>query len=132
MNCITCGKELTGLQRKYCSISCKMKNANTKFQCYQAQQQRGIDRKLKFVNSLGGKCCICGYDKSLSALEFHHINPLEKSIQLDLRHLSNNSLSVLENELKKCILLCSNCHREIHHPVKLNPKATLANEKEFI
>ena len=87
-----------------------------------------MERKLKFINELGGKCKFCGYDKSVSALEFHHINPSEKSIQLDLRHISNNSMKTLENELKKCILLCANCHREIHHPVKLNQNAILASE----
>ena len=61
----------------------------------------------------GNKCCICGYDKSISALEFHHIDPQNKKYQL-----SSGNCHKLQDDLeeaKKCILVCSNCHREIHH-----------------
>lgn len=64
----------------------------------------------------GGKCEICGYDKNMSALEFHHNNPEEKDFEIDIRHFSNTSIEKLKNELSKCILVCANCHREIHNP----------------
>ena len=69
-------------------------------------------KKQRLVNSLGGKCCICGYNKCLSALEFHHLNPEEKDFTI-----SKNAHIAFEKaleEAKKCILVCSNCHREIH------------------
>lgn len=69
-------------------------------------------KKQRLVNSLGGKCCICGYNKCLSALQFHHKNPEEKDFTI-----SQNAHIAFEKalqEVKKCILVCANCHREIH------------------
>ena len=69
-------------------------------------------KKQRLVNALGGKCCICGYDKCLSALEFHHTDPNEKDFTI-----GNNTHIAFEKalkEAKKCILVCANCHREIH------------------
>ena len=65
---------------------------------------------------MGGKCSRCGYCKNLSALQFHHVSPQDKSIPLDLRRLSNSRWEVLLKEARKCLLLCANCHAEIHHP----------------
>ena len=79
---------------------------------YNSQKLRGLKRKLELIESRGGKCEVCGYDKNIAALEFHHINPDEKEFQLDMRHLSNTSLERLQNEVNKCQLLCANCHRE--------------------
>lgn len=59
---------------------------------------------------------MCGYDRNIAVLEFHHINPDEKEFQLDMRHLSNTSLERLKEEADKCQLLCANCHREVHNP----------------
>lgn len=39
-------------------------------------------KKQRLVNSLGGKCCICGYDRCLSALEFHHTDPNKKDFTI--------------------------------------------------
>lgn len=62
----------------------------------------------------GGKCEICGYNKCEAALEFHHLNPDEKEFQL-----SGNtySLEKMKKEVDKCILVCANCHREIHDKI---------------
>ena len=62
------------------------------------------------------ECVQCGYKKNLAALEFHHLDPEEKSFQLDLRSLSNRSWIRLQGEVRKCQLVCSNCHKEIHYP----------------
>jgi predicted nucleic acid-binding Zn ribbon protein len=64
----------------------------------------------------GGKCERCGYNKNMAALEFHHVNPEEKEFPLDARRLSNTHIDRLKKEVDKCMLLCANCHREIHHP----------------
>lgn len=82
---------------------------------YQAQRIRGVKRKLEAISMKGGKCEKCRYDKNISALDFHHLNPEEKDFQLDLRHFSNNNLDKLKLELDKCQLLCANCHREVHN-----------------
>jgi len=64
----------------------------------------------------GGKCEICGYCRSSRALDFHHVNPREKDFTLSSRM---TSWVKIKKELDKCILLCANCHREVHdgyHP----------------
>lgn len=68
--------------------------------------------KLQAIKLLGDKCCICGYNKCIDALEFHHENPNEKEFKLG----SGNTMSWKDykNEALKCILVCSNCHKEIH------------------
>jgi hypothetical protein len=71
---------------------------------------------------LQGACCeMCGYSRNFSALEFHHTDPQTKEFQLDLRSLSNRKWVRILEEAKKCILVCSNCHKEIH-----NPECTIA------
>lgn len=83
---------------------------------YKKQRERALKRKIELIENKGGKCEVCGYDKNITALEFHHIDPSTKSFNLDSRHLSNNNIEVLKNEVEKCILVCANCHREIHNP----------------
>lgn len=72
-------------------------------------------RKEEIVYVMGEKCQICGYSKCIKALECHHINPEEKDI--DFGNLCQNWEKLIE-ELKKCILVCANCHREIHDDIK--------------
>ena len=68
--------------------------------------------KLQAIKLLGGKCCKCGYDKCVDALEFHHENQDDKEFKLG----SGNTMSWKDykTEAMKCILVCSNCHKEIH------------------
>ena len=110
-NCIVCGKHLSGKQVKYCSITCK----NKALQSYPAQKRRGLTRKLELIRARGGSCSICGYNNNLSALTFHHISE-EKNFKLDMRSLSNRTFQVVLAESKKCILVCHNCHAELHNP----------------
>ena len=82
---------------------------------YKKQCERALKRKLELIEYKGGKCEKCGYDKNIAAFDFHHINPEDKDFQLDARHLSNTNIKKLIQESDKCILLCANCHREIHN-----------------
>lgn len=70
-------------------------------------------RKLQLISIFDSKCCICGFDKYPSALEFHHINPEEKEFGITV-DTTTKALDKQIEELKKCILVCSNCHRGIH------------------
>jgi 5-methylcytosine-specific restriction endonuclease McrA len=71
------------------------------------------------VDYKGGKCVCCGYDKYIGALDFHHINPNDKVYRLSV--LRNFSLESLKDELDKCVLLCRNCHAEVHAGVRQIP-----------
>lgn len=70
-------------------------------------------RKANLIQVCGGQCCICGYHKSLSALEFHHIRPELKEYAISVNGTCHNIEKDLQ-EVHKCILVCANCHREIH------------------
>ena len=63
----------------------------------------------------GGSCLICGYDRCLDALDFHHRDPTEKSFVLSNK-IGKITLGdpLTESEIAKCDLICANCHREIH------------------
>lgn len=76
---------------------------------YKYTKKLRAERKQMLVNAFGGKCCICGYNRSLRALEFHHVFKKTFDIFGKIRKLDE----VIE-ESKKCILVCSNCHKEIH------------------
>ena len=73
---------------------------------------RWTERKKLAVEYKGGCCVYCGYNKSLAALEFHHVNPSEKEFNWNKMRLVSDSK--MRAELDKCILLCANCHREEH------------------
>lgn len=61
----------------------------------------------------GGRCQLCGYRRCVEALEFHHQNSLKKDFGISSKGYTRSWTKVKE-ELDKCILLCANCHREIH------------------
>lgn len=116
MRCKVCNKKLINKQRKYCSRKCQNQCTNLKHQNYESQQKRGLERKIYFIKKLGSKCSNCGYDKNYAALQFHHLDPKIKERGLDLRKLSNSNIKKILLEIDKCILLCSNCHFEVHNP----------------
>lgn len=72
------------------------------------------NKKNKLLEFWGSKCVICGYDTYAGALDFHHLNPDDKSFQLSVAEIGLVSYDRMIEESEKCILLCSNCHRELH------------------
>ena len=73
--------------------------------------------KQKAVDYLGGKCLHCDYCKYIGALEFHHLDPTQKEVGIGSgKVLGWDKIRV---ELDKCILLCSNCHKEEHERLRL-------------
>lgn len=90
---------------------------NGQWKCLKCESELAVLKKqkykLKMIQYKGGKCEICGYDKNIAALEFHHLNPEEKDFTISDTHHSWEST---QKELDKCICLCANCHRELHNP----------------
>lgn len=66
--------------------------------------------KLMAVAYKGGKCAVCGYNKCIDALEFHHLT--DKSFGISSKGYTR-SWEKIKAELDKCIMLCANCHREV-------------------
>ncbi len=70
------------------------------------------NKKRRAVEYMGGKCIVCNYDKCIAALHFHHIEPHDKEFGFSSN--MTKPFEVLQIELNKCIIVCSNCHSEIH------------------
>lgn len=79
----------------------------------QAVQKRRKQIRIKAVEYKGGQCEICGYDRCIEALEFHHKDPTQKDFAISSRGHSR-SWERVKAELDKCVMLCANCHREVH------------------
>lgn len=77
-------------------------------------RERGTERKQKLVDMLGGKCVVCGYNRCLKALAFHHKDESKKAFSLDTRVIQSKAWDKVLKEVKKCAILCHNCHTELH------------------
>jgi len=83
------------------------RSCENKFRCSEKKR-----KKKQLVALLGGCCEVCGYNKCIEALDFHHRDPSEK--KFGIARKLQNTWKVLLPEAKKCAVLCSNCHREFH------------------
>jgi hypothetical protein len=107
-NCLSCGEtdpsKFNGHKKSKC-IKCHTP------QTYPKLKEWRKNTKLKLVEGFGFTCSCCGLIDSPVVYDFHHLNPNEKDFTLS----SNvKSWNVLVNEAKKCIMVCSHCHRKIH------------------
>lgn len=69
--------------------------------------------KLKAIEYKGGSCSICGYSRCASSLVFHHVDSSEKDFNIGKKG-ETRSWNRVVKELDKCVLVCQNCHGEIH------------------
>lgn len=110
-SCVSCGESdecLMALRHgRPCHTICKL-----------CDNKRAVDRsrdnKLKAIEYKGGCCKQCGYNKNPAALSFHHVNPAEKDP--NFAKMKFWSFENIKKELDKCVLVCMNCHAEIHNP----------------
>jgi len=76
-------------------------------------QRRYVNNKEKIaLYKLRRGCSECGYDSVADALEFHHTNPSEKEMELSVSQIMREGWNNAMDEIEKCVILCSNCHRE--------------------
>jgi hypothetical protein len=68
--------------------------------------------KTKLIAEFGGACEICGYSKCQEALQFHHIDPKQKRFSIS-QHGNTRAYERCCEEVKKCTLVCANCHAEV-------------------
>ena len=108
--CALCGNEFKKYQSR-CKARCG--SCNTKIRRYRA--------KAAAIKSLGGKCMDCGWQGNQAALQFHHTDPKKKDFIIG--NVANKNWDSIKGELKKCLLLCANCH-SIRHSTK--------NDERFI
>ena len=95
----------------------RRKKSNSSTYCKKCTNSQTLERvqqlKFKMVEYKGGCCEICGYNKYQGALEFHHLDPSKKDFNLSKLKVREFG-DLVKNELGKCIMVCANCHREIH------------------
>ena len=107
--CARCGESFfpkkQAKTRRYC-YQCVPEESNEPTSIRRIIKQWGLEYK-------GDKCCICGYNKCQEALEFHHIDESKKSFSLS-DHGIKLDWPLIQQELDKCVVVCANCHREIH------------------
>ena len=97
---------------------------------YDSSKNYLYELKIKCILYKGGKCERCGYDKCVRSMHFHHVDPSLKEFSISDRNPNTNKKGTkkwesVRSELNKCILLCSNCHFEIHE--ELDKKAEKNN-----
>jgi transposase len=99
------------------------------YRCVRCRQEAVTRRRRKvkeiLVREAGGACLVCGYDKWLGALQFHHVDPQQKQFGLGDTGVTR-ALERARREASKCVLLCSNCHAEIEGGVLTLPIASPA------
>jgi len=71
--------------------------------------------KERLTRAFGSACGICSYNKCLESMQFHHLNPKEKDFAISSATSRIRSWSRIVEEVKKCVMLCGNCHTELHH-----------------
>ena len=104
-------------RRRFCSTNCKLK--------YFVDKRRK-DIKRMSLEYKGGACQVCGYDRGETALVFHHKESDGKDFGVASKGYTR-SWEKVKQELDKCMLLCSNCHAEIHALGSFLEKSGLKN-----
>ena len=102
---------------KLLCANCHMEEHN-KTKSTQKQTINGERKKQIIVDSKGGKCKLCGYNKCLRALSFHHLDPTKKEFAMDIRSCNAYPVEKLSVEADKCELLCMNCHMELEYALR--------------
>ena len=95
-----------------------------------AVRKRRRKVRLMAIQYKGGRCRRCGYDRCVEALEFHHLDSAQKDFGISSRGYTR-SWARVRAELEKCILICANCHRELHAQSQLSAERRIATAGEF-
>lgn len=88
------------------------KNKKRQFDNVKRRKKELRDRFQEFKKTL--KCCVCK-ESEACCLDFHHLDASEK--EFSIAHFENVGLAKLKEELKKCVVICSNCHRKVHEGI---------------
>lgn len=116
--CAVCGAAIAA-RRRYCGTGCE---ATARRATARTTEERKRDLvtgvvtwrqrlKARAVDYKGGRCQLCGYDRCLQALHFHHQDPSQKDFTVSGKTKAWEDVRI---ELDKCLLLCANCHAEVH------------------
>jgi hypothetical protein len=77
-----------------------------------ATREERLELKERMLAYKGGRCTRCGFDSWPEALGFHHLDKANKRFPIAWSH--GRCWETLRRELDKCMVVCLNCHAEIH------------------
>ena len=111
--CSKCGKELP-LTEYYSRGNGKLRSECK--DCHKNYVKGKYRERKTIVNDIkiSQKCAKCGENRSY-VLDFHHKDPSIKDSTIARLTSNSNKLEDIQKEIEKCIVLCSNCHREFHY-----------------
>ena len=89
-------------------------NPEGKIKNSERKNKNRLRLKSECRNNSGAKCQFCGYNKCQAALHFHHVDPTTKNFGISEAISDGYPKEEIEAEIKKCVLICANCHVEIH------------------
>lgn len=94
--------------------------------CHTKYMQDSIAKKREFASQVKEQlgCAKCGETRPY-VLDFHHLDPSEKENTVSRLITNTSNIEKAKKEMAKCVVLCSNCHREFHYLNDLNPDFTL-------
>ncbi len=104
----------------------KRRYADRREYLIEAVKKRRKKVRQMAIDLKGGKCTRCGYNRCLDALEFHHLDTSKKDFGVSDKGYTR-SWKKIQEELEKCILVCANCHRELHRNCSFSSKGELKN-----
>ena len=92
---------------------------------YEKVKEWRKNTKIKLVEGFGSKCSMCGIQDDPIIYDFHHLDSNEKEFQISSKIMSWENLVI---EAKKCVMLCSHCHRKLHFRNLIVEKSILFDE----
>lgn len=125
--CTKCGKILPLTDFNWRDKAKGTRRSECKY-CHTAYMKAKYQEKKKIVQDIKAekKCAKCGQSRGY-VLDFHHIDPTQKDNTIARLTSNNYQLDKVYDEIKKCIVLCANCHRQFHHFQKQDQKLTITD-----
>ncbi len=119
MECNNCKQDFESnyIGQKYCD-SC----LDEKIKEQSSKSSKRMLRNKEFIKNYkkDKKCEICGYNKYPEILVFHHKNKENKGWAINYLMKTLKDINLIKLEIEKCMLICPNCHNELHLLTNLN------------
>ena len=114
LDCSYCGKDFQDNKRRIYCDDCIAKHKKEPLPKSSTTMRMIRNRNFLKTYKVDKKCEFCGYNKHPGILEFHHKDKNDKTDEVSRLTKSLKSIYTIKKEIEKCILICPNCHRELH------------------
>ncbi len=113
-SCSYCGEDFKSLNKKRYCDNCILRQLQQPL--HKSSTTRSMIRNREFIRNYKKNkgCEICGYNKHPEILDFHHKNRNDKNKGVNILMKTLKNIETIKKEIEKCILVCPNCHRELH------------------